>query len=91
MNLCTHAYAGCDGEIEVAVWTGNEELRIEIIDEGPPFDPTALPEPKVGLPLDLSQPGGLGLLLICRMTDKVGYAREGGRNIVTFTVAMRHS
>ena len=91
VNLCTHAYAGRDGEIEVAVRKGNEELLIEIIDDGPPFDPTALAEPDVGLPLDQREPGGLGHLLIRRMTDKIGYTRDGGRNIITLAVAMRQS
>jgi serine/threonine-protein kinase RsbW len=91
VNLCTHAYAGRDGEIEVAVRKGNEELLIEIIDDGPPFDPTSLAEPNVALPLDQREPGGLGHLLIRRMTDKIGYARDGGRNIITLAVALRQS
>jgi len=91
VNLCTHAYAGRDGEIEIVVRKGNEELLIEIIDDGPPFDPTALAEPDVGLPLERSQPGGLGLLLIRRLTNRVGYARDRGRNIITLAVAMRQS
>jgi anti-sigma regulatory factor (Ser/Thr protein kinase) len=91
VNLCTYAYAGRDGEIEVAVRKGNEELLIEIIDDGPPFDPTASAEPDVGLPLDRIQPGGLGLLLIRRMMDKVGYARKRGRNIITLAVGLRQS
>jgi NADH-quinone oxidoreductase subunit K len=83
VNLCTYAYAGRDGEIEVAVQKGNEELLIEISDDGPPFDPTASAEPDVGLPLERIQPGGLGLLLIRRLTNRVGYARKRKRNIIT--------
>ena len=52
VNLCTHAYGGRDGEVEVAVRKGDGELLIEIIDEGPPFDPTASVEPDLALPLD---------------------------------------
>jgi anti-sigma regulatory factor (Ser/Thr protein kinase) len=91
VNLCTHAYSGHDGEIEVAVWQGNGQLQIEIIDEGPPFDPTASAEPDVTLPLDQRKPGGLGLLLVRRMTGELRYSRDRGRNIVTLVVALRQS
>jgi anti-sigma regulatory factor (Ser/Thr protein kinase) len=91
VNLCTHAYGGRDGEVEVAVRKGDGELLIEIIDEGPPFDPTASVEPDLALPLDQREPGGLGLLLIHRMTDELRYSRDGGRNVVTLVAALRQS
>ncbi|MBZ5587940.1 MAG: ATP-binding protein [Acidobacteriia bacterium] len=91
VNLCVHAYPERDGEIEVAVRKGSGELLIEIIDDGPPFDPTASEEPDVALPLDQREPGGLGLVLIRRMVDDVRYSRDGGRNIVTLAVAVRQS
>lgn len=91
VNLCAHAYSGRDGEIEVAVRRGNGQLLIEIIDEGTPFDPTASAEPDVALPLDQREPGGLGLLLLRRMTDGLLYSRDRGRNIVTLVVEMGQS
>lgn len=91
MNLCTHAYGGREGAIEVAVRRGDGQLLIEIIDEGPPFDPTASAEPDVALPLEQREPGGLGLLLLRRMTDGVRYSRDGGRNVVTLVVTLRQS
>ncbi len=91
VNLCTHAYSGRAGEIEVAVRRGNGQLLIEIIDEGTPFDPTASAEPDVALPLDQREPGGLGLLLVRRMTDGLLYSRDRGRNIVTLVVEMGQS
>ena len=91
MNLCAHAYAGRDGEIEVAVRKGDGKLLIEIIDEGPPFDLTASAEPDLTLPLADREPGGLGLVLIRRMVDEVRHSRDGGRNIVTLAVTMRQS
>jgi serine/threonine-protein kinase RsbW len=91
VNLCTHAYAGRDGEIEVAVREGSGELLIEIIDEGPPFDLTASAEPDLTLPLADRKPGGLGLVLIRRMVDEVRYRRDGERNVITLRVGTPHS
>ena len=91
VNLCTHAYAARDGELEIAVRQRNGQLLIEIIDQGPPFDPTASPEPDAALPLEQRKPGGLGLLLVRRMTDGLRYSRDGERNIVTLVVDMGQS
>jgi anti-sigma regulatory factor (Ser/Thr protein kinase) len=91
VNLCSHAYAGGAGEVEVAVLKGEGELLVEIIDEGPPFDPTASADPDVALPLEQREPGGLGLLLIRRMTDEVRYSRDGGRNTITLGIAVGQS
>ncbi|MFI5167073.1 MAG: ATP-binding protein [Thermoanaerobaculales bacterium] len=91
VNLCTHAYSGRDGEIEVAVREGSGELLIEIIDEGPPFDLTASAEPDLTLPLADRRPGGLGLVLIRRMVDEVRYRRDGERNVITLRVGKPHS
>ncbi len=91
MNLCTHAYAARDGELEIAVRKRNGQLLIEILDQGPPFDPTASPEPDAALPLEQRKPGGLGLLLVRRMTDGLRYSRDGERNIVTLVVDMGQS
>jgi serine/threonine-protein kinase RsbW len=91
VNLCTHAYSGHGGEIEVAVRQGHGQLLIEITDEAPPFDPTASAEPDNAVPLDKRKPGGLGLLLVRRMTDEVRYSRDGERNVVTLVLALRQS
>ncbi len=91
VNLCRHAYESAPGMIEVAVGTAAGRLVVEIVDQGPAFDPTAAPDPDVAAPLDERQEGGLGLLLIRRMTDAFGYRRDGGRNVVTLEVALAQS
>jgi serine/threonine-protein kinase RsbW len=91
VNVCEHAYGGRGGTIEVVLRKERGQLFVEITDEGTPFDPLKAPEPNLTAPLDQRQPGGLGLLLIRRMTDGVSYARVGGRNVVTLTVSTSHS
>ena len=91
VNLCRHAYADGAGGIEVRVGEDPGRLVVEIEDQGPPFDPTGAREPDVGAPLSERTPGGLGILLIRRMTDEFRYRREGGRNVVTLSVAAPQS
>lgn len=91
VNVCSHAYGGRGGTIEVALRQRSGSLLVDVADDGPPFDPTAASEPDVAMPLEEREPGGLGLLLIRRMTDEISYSRDGGRNVVTFTISTGQS
>jgi len=91
VNLCRHAYDRPEGTVEVVVRRANDRLVVEIADKGAPFDPTAAPEPDVAAPLEERAPGGLGLLLIRRMTDEFRYRREEDRNVVTLAVVLSQS
>jgi len=55
-------------------------LVAEIIDNGRPFDPTAVPPPDLTLPLEQRTPGGLGIHLMRSMVDRLQYRRSSGRN-----------
>ncbi len=88
-NVCHHAYSEPGGRIAVSVCEEANKVVVEISDEGRPFDPTALKAPDVSVPLAERVPGGLGVLLIKRMLEEVGYRRDGGRNVVTFSVRRR--
>ena len=57
-----------------------ERIVAEIIDNGRPFDPLARPEPDLSRPIEEREPGGLGIHLMRRMTDRIEYHRHGGDN-----------
>ncbi|HUK13647.1 MAG TPA: ATP-binding protein [Thermoanaerobaculaceae bacterium] len=86
VNVGKHAYRERPGAVEVAVRRDASAFVVELEDEGPPFDPTAAPAPDVGAPLEARRPGGLGILLIRRLLDGVGYERRGRRNVLTLVV-----
>ena len=69
-------------EIVVRLMTGADEVVVEIEDDGRPFDPSTAPAPKLDVPIEERQAGGLGLYLAKRVTDAMDYRRENGRNIV---------
>lgn len=91
VNVCKYSYTGAGGTVEVALRKGTGSLQVDIADEGLPFDLTAAADPNVAAPLAERQPGGLGLLVIRRMMDEVGYVRDGNRNVVTFTISAPQS
>ena len=81
-NVVNHAFVGLPPphRIEVVLDLGDGRVVAEIIDNGHAFDPSAAPEPDLSLPLAERDPGGLGILLIHRMMDRVDYRRADGRN-----------
>ena len=68
-NVVGHGYAGRPGEVEVAFLATHDELAFRIRDDAPPFDPTAVPEPPLDLPLARRRLGGMGVHLARTLTD----------------------
>ena len=74
-------YSGATGDIEVALDTNADEVRLEIADDGRPFDPlTDAVEPDLDASLEERPIGGLGIFLVREMMDELHYKRENGKN-----------
>ena len=63
----------------------DSQLRIEIRDDGIPFDPLAHPEPDTSIPLEEKPIGGLGILMARKSMDDISYERRDSENILTLT------
>ena len=74
------------GDVSVELTPSPEAVVLVMEDDGPPFDPTAWPEPDLDLPLESRRAGGLGLVLV-RKLARLEYRRERGRNVVRVLVA----
>ncbi|MBK9966982.1 MAG: ATP-binding protein [Holophagales bacterium] len=88
MNVCLHAYGGQGGEVALRAERTGEGFVLEIEDSGPPFDPLSAEAPDTTLPLEAREIGGLGILLVRRVTDQVRWRREKGRNVLTLVFAL---
>lgn len=74
-------YSGATGEVEISLDTDADEVRLEIADDGRPFDPlTETVEPDIDAPLEDRPIGGLGIFLVREMMDDLRYKRENGKN-----------
>jgi anti-sigma regulatory factor (Ser/Thr protein kinase) len=58
------------------------ELRVEVADDGCPFNPLEHPSPDVSLPLDQRPIGGLGIYMMRKSLDQLEYRREQERNVL---------
>jgi serine/threonine-protein kinase RsbW len=91
MNVISHAFAGQPPPhlITVRLDITPERFAAEVIDNGHPFDPTTAPGPNLSLPVEQRDPGGLGIHLMRRMTDRVEYRRRNGENVLRMEKARR--
>lgn len=80
-NIVRHGYGdGRPHEIAVRIERLRGRVRIQIDDDGRPFNPLRAPEADVAAPLDERRPGGLGILLVRRLLDQVRYRRRADGN-----------
>ncbi len=73
LNAMTHGRpAAGDGVVELTIDAASEgQVRLTVVDEGAPFDPTALAGPDTDASLYERGVGGLGVHLVRQMADAV--------------------
>lgn len=85
-NIIKYGYDDTDThEIVIRLAVSDNELRIEISDDGHAFNPFDQPEPDTSLPAEERPIGGLGIHFVRNMLDECKHTRNEGRNIVTLT------
>ena len=93
-NVIEHAYAEKVGEIELTC-TIPEHGRLDIVihDHGSPFNPDAVPEPKLGegAGMDAMQEGGLGLYFMWKLMDEVRFSFSPGHGNTLYMVKRKQA
>ncbi len=84
-NILNHSRAN-SSSISWSIKNGKLYLRFE--DNGVAYNPLEAPEPDITLSADERQIGGLGILLVRKMTESMEYTREGDKNVLLLTVAL---
>jgi anti-sigma regulatory factor (Ser/Thr protein kinase) len=82
-NIVHHACGGRPEErFSVKFEYAAAALAIELRDRGPAFDPTSAAARDLDGADGDRPPGGWGIHLVRNYVDEVGYAREGGENVL---------
>lgn len=78
-NIVKHSGAsGFDLDIEV---TRNPDgVKLTFIDDGAAYDPLGHVDPDVSLAVEKRPIGGLGILMVKKMSDSLSYSRQNNRN-----------
>ena len=84
-NVVKYAHAD-DGTRKIHITLASEPdlITIEMMDNGPPFDPLHdAPQPDLEASLEDRRIGGLGIHFVRTLMDEVRYRREQNRNHLT--------
>lgn len=81
-EICTNIFVhnSIKPKISITIEDVNNSIRITIVDNGMPFDPTSTITPETNLPLEKREPGGLGILLVKKFSSYLSYVREKSTN-----------
>ena len=84
VNTIKYGYddASSGHEITVSLEMEPDEIVVSIEDDGLAFDPTAAASDAPGGPLEARTPGGLGLILLQRMSASLIYRRVDDHNLL---------
>ena len=68
---------------ELTILVQNETITLTFTDDGIPFNPLAVEPPDITLPAAQRSIGGLGVLMVQKMTDRQSYVYQDGMNRLT--------
>ena len=80
------AYGGAGAGVLVRLTTLPDRVTAQVVDGGAMFDPRVERQLDTSAGVEERPIGGLGLLLVHRLTQGLGYERTGGQNRTTFSV-----
>lgn len=83
-NIISYAWPEDDGEhlIDARLSVDEDSIKVELQDDGIPFDPTQYEKPDTGQPALERKIGGLGIHLVRETMDDMWYQRLDERNIL---------
>lgn len=67
-------------QIRIECWSSAQRIRLDVIDNGIPFDPTRITPPALSNDLDAIQIGGHGMRLIRHYMSNIEYTYDGRCN-----------
>ena len=89
LNVMTHGQARGAGELEITLTSDETAVTIELVDDGPRFDPLQdAPRPDPTASLEERPVGGLGVHLVRTLMDEVHYRYERGKNRLTLVTRL---
>ena len=87
INIMKNGYDYGLHDFEIVLTSEPDTLKVEVIDDGRPFDPlNDAPIPDLESSLDDRPVGGLGIYLVRSMVDRMHYRRTGDQNRLTLEI-----
>ncbi|WP_166405304.1 ATP-binding protein [Desulfonema ishimotonii] len=91
-NIVFYSYAdNNEHRIEIHIGLQDDEIILEIRDDGTPFNPLEAPKPDIRRPFSEREPGGLGIFLVHNLMDALDYRTDQGKNILVLKKTARYA
>jgi serine/threonine-protein kinase RsbW len=85
-NIIKYAWPeGGTHELSVRITVSENEIEIEVVDDGQAFDPRTAPAPDRRTARRRPRPGGIGIHMVKQLVDDIAYSRVNGRNHIVLT------
>lgn len=84
-NIAHYAYPNEAGDAVIGVTVDESSVTITFADKGIPFNPLDRKDPDVTESAEDRPIGGLGIFMVKKMADEVGYEYRDGSNILSIT------
>ena len=81
-NIVKHSGATCF-EVDLEEKENPECVKMSFIDDGDEYDPLSHTDPDTTLSAAERPIGGLGIMMVKKMSDSITYERVGNRNVFT--------
>lgn len=83
VNIVSYGYEDKNEHfVKISMSLVDDELIVEVEDDGRQFNPLEMPEPDLEQTLEERAVGGLGIHLVRNLMDELDYKRTDGRNIL---------
>jgi serine/threonine-protein kinase RsbW len=80
-NLIKHAFKfDRERQIQVEIEIGKKYFTVKIMDDGVPFNPLSVTEPDMKEYFNEFKRGGLGILIMRKVMDKISYTPSSSKN-----------
>lgn len=90
-NSLLHGYRSESGYIRLVAERDDADFLVHCYDQAPPYDPTLVPPPALGTPLEERAPGGLGIHMMRQFVDELRYRLDdSGQNVLTLVKRNAH-
>ncbi len=85
VNISKYAYESDEGKVEILSRVDEDPLQITVkfMDSGIPYNPLKNEDPDIYTNTEEKELGGLGIFLIKKNVDNIGYEYLNGKNILT--------
>ena len=93
VNIAHYAYAPGTGDALIRVRISEEPAKvlIDFEDSGIPYNPLEKADPDVTLNVQEREIGGLGIFMVKKIVDEIGYEYADGKNRLTLGKLLRVS